>query len=615
MALLRDWNEYVLLKEYFSGKTNDVELFSVFAHQMFEFRQKGVKVKVLGHEITREQAYYFYKKAYEMASEIVSSAPLWGKYQVNLLRFFKVHYWEYFSEVFAIHSFFHSLQASKSPFRFFYVQNDFPYPESHTQLTNADHITDWALDSLAKRHPQNFISIFRERSLNRARKKLSKWSTSMKIHIKSLLSAFSRPRLLPTNQLDSALCNAVVSLGSGYDALIVLPDGKRIASETGQKWFLIGDKIDRKSSRTGLVWKKEYDDIPQLSWQRDILGSQVSALGFQEKEDLKICFSYLKHQLFRIEELDEYGLPETINGLYSDFVRGALCCKNTVNGLQKIKNCSIILTDFNGLHERVIEQLADQFMLKPFCRPHGWLNSFEAYEFKGYRYNCDGFLQKRLIEETLKYTNVQIIPDQNLLNVSQEWLSKKPLEKKIFIEKARESLGIDRQKSVLLFLTTAPRYGRTLNEFDENLFFPFWKEIGKFLGKNPSLLLLIKSHKRNFDDWLSSYFSSQQVDNFSILKGKLEDALILSDLVVDLGKPGTATLSTLLFERPLLLFSGLYKYVRDLGDLVYEGGNAFRIPHTQGLFDELEKFILCPQPYLVDLLEKNSVLKKMLVGQ
>ena len=179
-------------------------------------------------------------------------------------------------------------------------------------------------------------------------------------------------------------------------------------------------------------------------------------------------------------------------------------------------------------------------------------------------------------------------PDLNLTHVANEWLSHSAEDRKKISEEKRRSLNIKAKYVIVVLATTARNY--IANEFDYPLFENCWLKILEYLKHHLELHVIVKGHPKstsNYNAWLSAMASRQEVPNISVLSGPLEEVVGWADLVIDLGKPGTATVVTLLFGKPLLLYSTLFKFVGYFSGEVpksrrvfyrrYAGGPASRV--------------------------------------
>lgn len=611
-ALVRDATEMRILRQALGMGLDGVRLYTPFAHQYLQMAENGIQPHILCGNISAEEAYSIYRRAFKDAAGVSDTFPLTeNPVKLNLARFCKVHYWEYLSEVYAMDLALSRILEQLDGEILWYVQAFNDRPTSASTLTSANFIVGKMLDVLRRERPLAVRRIAHH----------GVWSLSFQKEIRLCLGALRRtgkdwmgrakgwPKMVKSVLSTEA---RVIAFGNGYDALLVIPEALELAAKSGRTPLLMADAVDKETNRTGLVWREEYGQIERFSIAEHLSTLAVPPLSRKEKCQADYAFEELMRRLNQIDEVGRYRLTSTMRNLRQEFRYILWRAKVLDHVLAHFAGSTLVVTHFNGTDERIIEQLARHHGVEVHARPHGWMNSFEGFEYLADRYYCDGQMRAELLNKVYGYgSRIEIKPDPNLINAAREWLQKRPSEQQLLSKNRRAALSI-KAPLVILLMTTAARR-RVLNEFDFTKLSDCWNALLDYLKGRCDVHVIVKSHKNNFDGWVEALASRRGVTNLTILTGRLEDALQLADLVVDFGKPGTATLSALLFERPLLLYKGLYKYVRDLGDLVYEAGHSFVVQNPQGLIGEWECFRRDSSTYCRDLKKRNHSLLRALV--
>jgi len=558
--------------------------------------------------VTAEEANAMYRRAWEETSALVEASPLTeGSLRINLARLYKVHYWEYLSEVYALDLAFQRILAAQEDTEFFYVDRGIPYP-GHATLTDAESISGWMISKLGQGGGPSGKVVFHRiaREDSSLGRKVRPLVYSVKKVVREILARFRI--LLSPSAIPGLYRSTVVGFGTGYDALIVLPDLLRIAAEKGRRPLLMTEGVDRGTLRTGLKWKKEYDTLEQISISKCLALHSMAPLTPAERRSADHAFDEMVRFLNRNAEIRRYRLPETLGGLREDYRRVLQRAKALDRILTRFGGSAFVVTHFNGFDELVIEQRARDRGIETFARPHGWMNSPEAFEYKADHYYCDGPLRAGMVQEVFHYGDrIELSADPSLAGTAEAWLLNSPSERRSIVRDRRRELSIAAHP-VILLMTTAARHGRALNEFEYTAWIRCWETIFHYLKNHSDVHVLVKSHKRNCDPWIERQAAQAGVTNLSIRSGRLEDALVLADLVVDFGKPGTATLSALVFQRPLLLYRGVYKYVREFGDRVFNLGTSFCVDSPDDLCAQFERCRVNPEQYGDELVAKNRIL-------
>ena len=611
MVLVRDVTELGVVRQFFGDRLRDVQVYTLLPAHYLELKRDGIQPNIFSQHIAATDAYDIYRRAFQDITQIVDSFPrVEGLLPVNLAQYFKVYYWEYLTDVYALDMALEHILNCSDGVTFTYLQRSYPAPTRHAELTNADFISAQMLDALSRQRPSVVqplpggivVQATERQTLRDAARSLL---VSLKRVAKGLLL---RGRGLTVRPAPPVAAEArAIAFGSGYDALVVIPDALRLATESGLKPLWTTEGVDKKTTRSGLVYRDEYDQIERFSISRYLAEHPVPPLTSAEASQADKPFPELMDRLNQIEVISRYGLTSGMSKLRQEFRHALWRTKVIDRVLAHFTGSTLVITNYNGIDERAIEQLAPRHQIEVIARPHGWIANIEGFEYQASRYLVSGKLWRELAttfygEDTPTY----ISPDPSLVNAAKEWLGKTEDKQQAIVDQKRRALSIQ-TPYVVLFMTTAART-HILNEFDYPALQGFWWRAFDYLKAHPDVHVVIKSHKNNFDWWVATHAAERGVTNLTILGGRLEDAVIQADLVVDLGKPGSATLVSLLFRKPTLLYRGLYKYVRQLGDLTYAAGASLVVDGPEALILELEKLRAEGATYLADLKSRNRSL-------
>lgn len=614
-VLVRDFTELGVARRVFGDGLRELQVYTLYPQQYLELTHAGIHSNLFSQHITASESYDIYRRAFQDITSIVDSFPMVeGTLPVNLGRYFKVYYWEFLTEVYALDLALKRILEGGNGVKFSYLRPRYVALASHADLVSAGFVSGRMLDALSRQQPaivqplasDSFGPIpsltpgYEARRLLRSMKSIAR-------------SALLYGRVLAGRPAQPVSGEArAIAFGNSYDALIVIPDALRLADETGRKPLWMTEWVDKDTTRSGLVYKDEYEQLERFSIIRYLARHPVPPLTGAEARQADKLFTEMMKGLDQIEVVGRYGLTKTMAELRHEFCQALWRTRAMDSVLAPFAGSTLVVTNYNGFDERAIEQLAPLHQIGVFARPHGWISNIEGFEYQARCHLLSGELWRDLFKTFYgEGTTIALSPDPSLVKVANEWLDKSADEQRMFVTQKRVALSIE-ARHVILLMTTAAR-ARILNEFDYSSLRRLWMHVFDYLKTRPDVHVLIKSHKNNFDWWVASQAAQHGVTNLTILDGRLEDAVMLADLVVDLGKPGTATLVALLFRRPTLLYRGLYKYVRQLGDLAYSVGASSVVDGPEQLVVELEGLRGKGETYLIDLKSRNCHLLNHLV--
>jgi hypothetical protein len=618
VVLVRDLTELGIVRQFFGDRMKDIQVYTLFPPRYLELTREGIEPNIFSQHISADEAYDIYHRVFRDVTRITDSFPeVEGELPVNLSRYFKIWYWQYLTEAYVLDIALKRILDRGNGVKVAYLQRSYRAVTSHAELFPADLIFAQMLDALSKQRPSIVYPLPGDTALEDTRWPILRDATkqpllrSLKRMVRALLV---HGRALNVRSAPQVTGGArTIAFGNSYDALVVLPDALRIAAETGRKPLWMTEGVDKDTIRSGLIYRDWHGQIERFSINQYLATHPVPPLTKSEGRQVDRLFTHMMEGLGQIEVVSRYSLTHVMSELRREFRHALWRTKVLDRVLARFTDSDIVVSNFNGLDERIIEQLAKRRGIKVYARPHGWMSNFEGFEFVADHYYCDGQLRAELVDKLYGYgERIKLSPDPSLLNVSREWLCKGLGEQQAIVAEKRAALSIE-ARYVILLMTTAARFRCALNEFDYAALLECWSTILNYLKSHPDVHVIVKSHKFNFDNWVAELAEERGVKNLTILGGRLEDAIITADLVVDLGKPGTATLSALLFQRPLLLYRGLYKYVREFGDLVHAAGASFAIDTPQTLIQEWETLRRSGNDYhLVELRERNRSLRDLL---
>jgi hypothetical protein len=615
VLFIRNLEELNLARRLFEDKINDIEIYTLYSQEFLNLIDEGGKINIFSQHISADEAYSIYSQSFEEISKVVDAFPqVKGPHPVNLSRFFKVTFWEFLTEVYALDMVLKRILDTGTKSLLIYF--NYPYPRliSQVDLTNPYLISSEMFESLSL-HGPFVVQSLGDNKFNHMIRRLSNISFHKNLirYLKDLI-IFSLYEFGPqkaTEEFKGADKRRIIAFGSGYDALIVIPDAIQLALERDCSALWMTEGIDTNTTRSGLIYREEYGKVDRFSINNYLKQSPIPPLTLKEIYQIHRLFEELLDLLNKIEVIRRYGLVKLIRRLRNLFRQSLWHTKVIDRVLSRFPSSTIVVTDYNGMRERAIEQLSPSYQIEVVARPHGWMSNLEGFDYRADHYLVSGQLWRDVVETFYgKDTPIRISPDPSLIRVANEWLCKTESEQQVIINQKRNQLSI-KAPVVVLFMTTSARM-HILNEFDYNALYRLWKCVFDYLKEHPDIHLVVKSHKNNYDKWVRAQALRNGVDNLTILPGRLEDAVILADLIVDLGKPGSATLVALFFGKPTLLYRGLYKYVRQLGDLTHASGASFLVQTPDDLCKEIEYFRNFDTAHRNDLKSRNCTLRMVL---
>lgn len=612
--LIRNLTELGIAHHVLGEHLTGIQVYTLIPEEYLRFIQCGLQPNIFSQHLTASESIEIQRQGFEDTNRLTDSFPLTeSDPPINLARCFKSHYWVYLTEVYALEMALRRILDNLSGSQLLYLRRFYTPPATHAGIADPDAICAQMLDEISRENPSvrgiKSTTTLGGDGLKYAQATLRSFARSARHTAKTLLSRGTR--LLSNTTSSEIPERCVIAFGSGYDALIVLPDALYIAAQKNLKPLWMTEWVDKDTLRSGLVYRDEYDQVERFSIDKYLASHPAPPFNAAAIREADRAYRELMDRLDQIEVIRHYRLNRRLHQLRHEFRRTLWRARVLDRVLARFARSDVVITDFNGLDERLIEQLAKRHKLTVHARPHGWIGNVEGFEFTADHYYYSGRLSAQVIDQFYGYgERIHINPDPSLFSASREWLSQSPEEQQAITRHKRQALSIDAEH-VVLIMTTAARI-LALNEFDYDRWLNCWKTILDYLEEHPNVQVVVKSHKNNYDFSVAELATKRGITNLSILGGRLEDALILADLVVDLGKPGTGTLTALLFERPLLLYRGLYKYVRQLNEQVHQSGTDFLVDSPQALVQTWDRLWADKTASLANLKARNRNLLRLL---
>ena len=244
----------------------------------------------------------------------------------------------------------------------YYVpRNGTPPPARHEQLAEpgpvaehmfkAAHLAGWMKAiPVSSPLPANRLSLLRS------------WSAGLRANVARKIMLLVRRK--NAGGLEFPAGKRVIAWGSDYDALIVIPDILQIAEETGLKPLWVTERINTSTNRTGLVYRGDYDSVEQFSISRYLDGQPSPSLTSHEHHQVEKAYSGLLGAINGSETGARYQLHSVLRRLCQEYIKSLLLAKQMDNVLGRWAGSIIALTNFNGIPERIIEQLAPRHDIK-----------------------------------------------------------------------------------------------------------------------------------------------------------------------------------------------------------------------------------------------------------
>jgi hypothetical protein len=585
----------------------EFDVFTLSPTACLECRQAGVPARTISEAIPAVDVEGIYAKAFKETTRIIEvSSAAQGEGTVRLARLFKYYYWELLTDVYALDTVL-SLWKNGQDISPYYIWRRYQPPARHVQIADpwplaahafkVSHLNGWI-------KPVPVSAPFAAEMLDLPRT----WTAGLRRSIGRIILPLLRRK--STKASDFPAGKRAIAWGSDYDALIVIPEVVKIAGEAGLKPLWVTEGFNAGTNRTGLVYRESYDPVDRFALSRYVAGQPSPWLSPDERRQVERAYNGLLSAIDGLDVGEKYHLSDLLRRLRPEYAENLLLARRMDNALRQWSGSTLVLTNFNGAQERIIEQLAPRYDIKVHAKIHGWLSNPEGYEYEAARYIVPGPLQVAFARKFFGYgEQVVAQPDLNLTRVADEWLNRSDEQRKAIAEEKRLSLGI-KSKYVVVVLAARAR-NRIMNELNYTVFESCWLAILDYLKDHQELHVAVKSHPRgHYNPWLLALVSRQGVRNISVLSGPLEDVLGWADLVVDLGFPGTALIVTLLFGKPLLLYRGLYKYSRPFSDITHEAGRSFTVDSPAALLAEWDRMIKEGDAYLRSLEDRNRVLRE-----
>lgn len=480
------------------------------------------------------------------------------KNDFDFVEFFRVYYWELFYEYKCLDIFF----KKKNNLNISLNQSIKNIPSSHLEIVSPEFLLNYFLK-------KNYKNFFLKKKINIFKnfiKNLKRLKNLLNILYKNKKSIIDLP-------INKVYHNLFIASDFDLEKFIRLFKDKKFENENN---LIFGTHQDKEKIINFFESKKskvEFFDISlfirlrsQLNLNKQFRVEEYLS-NLLEKYDIKIDKKYFSNLT------NDYFRANSTNNIIKQFL-----IQNKVD--------EIHLIDFNGFIERSIEQLSKNMNLKVNLYPHGWLGNPEAYNFNEGKYFYTGLVEREILLKQNKNSKFQSInKEQNI----------KPLSKKI---------------DKILILSTRAR-NRFATNFKTDKFLKDWNLFLKTLKKNEKCEIHFKFHpNHNYKDWLINYLYENDFKNFKVIEGEVTKVTSNYDLVIDFGKPGSATRETLLSGTPLIIYTGLYRF--DRGTNIYIFNSEYSYDNIDDLCSKINNCIKNPRIYLEEISINNKKLSKLI---
>jgi hypothetical protein len=93
------------------------------------------------------------------------------------------------------------------------------------------------------------------------------------------------------------------------------------------------------------------------------------------------------------------------------------------------------------------------------------------------------------------------------------------------------------------------------------------------------------------------------------LDGKIEHKLSKARIVIDFGKPSSATYCAIKLGKPILICNDIYKFSRPLNSIFFDAYKNKSLKKPSELFSNLQDFVKNPLLTEIKILKDNKILR------
>jgi hypothetical protein len=483
--------------------------------------------------------------------------------EINLFKYFKYNYFEYISELIALKLTIESILLEHSSSKIYALNSSLEFSK-----INSFHAVDINIIFFLYSKNSTLVN-YLEYEFKR-RNRLILLSKNIKIKLMEFIRGVIN--LLHMNNSD--FTNSVVAVGSGGDAIITYELANYLFPKS--KIIIAANYLQYLSEIT--------NSIDGLLKCKLISFDKISSNKFINKNKFKNFENKFIEVLSDIHDELIY-LHEHKAMIYKKAIKRTLIFEKI---LKRFAGSKFVITNMNSLDERIIEQAAKNYSIEIISCPHGWIAEPEGYEYKADKYFCRSSLESKIL--SLNNKNLQIQKYDQSIN----------------------SLETIPNKLSVLVLSTGARNERILNEFCYQRIYSYWKELIKFSIINNNIKIYVSSKKQPFDSHLVDLFSMDELKNIIFLEGSIENKLSKARIIVDFGKPSSATYYAIKLGKPILICNNIYKFSRPLNSMIFDLYEYKSIKNPSELFSKLQEFVENPLLSQIEILKDNKILRDIL---
>jgi hypothetical protein len=257
--------------------------------------------------------------------------------------------------------------------------------------------------------------------------------------------------------------------------------------------------------------------------------------------------------------------------------------------IHKFINSKFVVTNLNGLDERILEQLSYKYNIDVISNHHGWYAEPECYEYQSKVVVVKNALTENLIKNAFPAQNVNVLEVNNYKQIERQ--NNSSLKK-------------------ILILSTGPRSGRVLNEFVKEDLMKYWAVIFEFCKEFGEIEIYVSSKNQPFDIFLQRNFTFK---NLIYLDNHIGEKSIDVDLIIDLGKPSSAVYNALKQGIPIILCNGIYKFSRPLNNAIFNLYADHLVKDANKLKEVLYGLVTSYNSHISKIFENNKTLLNYLI--
>ena|GEM_PF-4231696 len=376
----------------------------------------------------------------------------------------------------------------------------------------------------------------------------------------------------------------VAGFGEDYDAAVINTYLDMMRAAGNCQTALITDTLELATLRSGLHLDS---GTPRFSLQAIRATSMPNRIAEARRTLASHRYSQADCQL-----IHKYALQPLMNTIWQ-------WCYDLTQALDRyaaLLDTSldvICIDDLASPFMRALVRLAQQYGVASVAVPHGWMNWLEQFAFDGDWMLVWGEAFRQAMHPYCDpETRFEIIADPSLHRLYTEH-REHPEQAGERAMQVAERLGLAPEKTTVVLLATGFNPS-ILSDLRPEAFSATWGAVFDLARHHPDAQFVAKTHpSKNYNAWLRAH--TEETANLILCdRERLEDVLPLAALVVEMGKPGTATLLTLLFDKPLILCNYLAKIYRPVNAWLLTQPDLIVASSAEELNDLIEQALTSP---------------------